>query len=202
MPSAQLAAGSLGRVSTLAALPLKLADYTEKVWDQDILPTLTEYIRIPALSPAFDPDWNEHGHIGAAVRLLRSWAAGRTVAGATVDLAELPGRTPVIVIDVPAVGGASETDTVLLYGHLDKQPEMTGWRDGLGPWTPVREGDLLYGRGGADDGYALFAALAAIEAVQAAGAPHTRLVVLIEASEESGSPDLPAHMEALAERDR
>ncbi len=77
---------------------------------------------------------------------------------------------------------------------------MTGWRDGLGPWLPVREGDRLYGRGGADDGYAAFASLGAIEAVHAAGGAHARCIVLIEASEESGSPDLPAHIEALADR--
>ena len=78
--------------------------------------------------------------------------------------------------------------TTVLYGHLDKQPEMEGWRDGLSPWTPVLEGTRLYGRGGADDGYAAFASLTAVEAVQAAGGSHGRLVVLIEASEESGSP--------------
>ena len=113
---------------------------------------------------------------------------------------ELEGRSPVIVMEVPATGGGDPDDTVLLYGHLDKQPEMTGWRDGLGPWLPVREGDRLYGRGGADDGYAAFASLGAIEAVHAAGGAHARCIVLIEASEESGSPDLPAHIEALADR--
>ena len=112
---------------------------------------------------------------------------------------ELPGRTPMIVIEIPASGRAGPDDTVLLYGHLDKQPEMEGWRDDLGPWTPVLEGDRLYGRGGADDGYAAFASLTAIEAVHAAGGAHTRCVVLIEASEESGSPDLPAYIDALAD---
>jgi acetylornithine deacetylase/succinyl-diaminopimelate desuccinylase-like protein len=181
------------------------ADLDER-WTRDILPTLTDYIRIPALSPAFDPDWAAHGHVGDAVRLLRAWAEGRQLAGATVEVAEVAGRTPVIVVEIPPFDGSgprpagASADTVLLYGHLDKQPEMTGWRDGLGPWTPVRDGDLLYGRGGADDGYALFAALAAVEAVQAAGGRHQRLVVLIEASEESGSPDLPVHMAALSDR--
>ncbi len=109
----------------------------------------------------------------------------------------IPGRTPLIVAEVPASGPALAERTVLLYGHLDKQPEMTGWRDGLGPWTPVIEGDRLYGRGGADDGYAAFAALSAIEVAKAHGLDHARCVVLIEASEESGSPDLPAHLERL-----
>ena len=116
---------------------------------------------------------------------------------------ELPGRTPIILMEIPATDPAAGTgidDTVLLYGHLDKQPEMEGWRDGLGPWTPVLDGDRLYGRGGADDGYAAFASLAAIEAIHAAGGDHTRCVVLIEASEESGSPDLAAYVEAFADR--
>ena len=140
----------------------------------------------------------------AAVELIRGWCAARPIPGMSVGVHELPGRSPVIVVEVPPTGGAPSTmtgdDTVLLYGHLDKQPEMEGWRDGLGPWTPVLEGDRLYGRGGADDGYAAFASLSAIEAVHAAGGSHARLVVLIEASEESGSPDLPAHVEALAHR--
>src|SRR6185369_10873535 len=98
--------------------------------------------------------------------------------------------------DVPG----TSPETILLYGHCDKQPEMVGWDDGLGPWKAVRRGDRLYGRGAQDDGYAVFCALTAIEAVQRAGVPHARCLVLIEASEESGSPDLPAYMEQLASR--
>ena len=161
---------------------------------------LEQYVTIPNVSSAFDPQWAEHGHMRRAVELIRDWCAGREIEGATVTVHELDGRTPVIVVEVPAFGDAPADDTVVLYGHLDKQPEMHGWRDGLGPWTPVIEGDRLYGRGGADDGYAAFASLAAIEAVRAGGGAHARCVVLIEASEESGSPDLPAHVEALADR--
>jgi acetylornithine deacetylase/succinyl-diaminopimelate desuccinylase-like protein len=135
-----------------------------------------------------------------AVELIRAWCANRSIAGLTVEVHELPGRTPLILMEVPAFGSGSGDDTVLLYGHLDKQPEMAGWRDDLGPWKPVIEGDRLYGRGGADDGYAAFASLLAIEAAQASGLSHTRCVVLIEASEESGSPDLPAYLDALAGR--
>ena len=135
-----------------------------------------------------------------AVDLVAGWCRARQIEGMTVEVAELPGRTPLIVIEVPAFGPGRDDDPVLLYGHLDKQPEMHGWRDGLGPWTPVLEGDRLYGRGGADDGYAAFASLAAIEAVQRAGGAHARCLVLVEASEESGSLDLPAHLEALSER--
>jgi acetylornithine deacetylase/succinyl-diaminopimelate desuccinylase-like protein len=77
---------------------------------------------------------------------------------------------------------------------------MLGWAEGLGPWTPVRRGDRLYGRGTADDGYAAFAALTAIEALEAERVPHARCVVLIEACEESGSVDLPAYVDLLATR--
>ena len=125
---------------------------------------------------------------------------GARLPGATVEVQELPGRTPLLLVDVPPAGGGRADDTVLLYGHLDKQPPFSGWRDGLGPWEPVVEGDRLYGRGGADDGYSTFSAITALEAVQAAGGSHSRCLVLIEASEESGSPDLPAHLDALGDR--
>ncbi len=168
-------------------------------WD-GIVPVLHDYIAIPNVSQDFDPDWREHGFMADAVQLIAEWCRERRIPGLSVEVHELPGRTPMIVMEIPPSGAGSADDTVLLYGHLDKQPEMEGWRDGLGPWTPVLDGDRLYGRGGADDGYAAFASLSAIEAVHAAGGSHTRCIVLIEAGEESGSPDLPAYIEALADR--
>lgn len=176
----------------------------DRIWSNDIEPALAEYIRIPNVSEAFDDRWDEHGHMRRAVDLISDWCSSRPIAGLTVEVHELPERTPLIVMEVPAFNpgsmGGSNDDTVLLYGHLDKQPEMVGWRDGLGPWTPVFEDGKLYGRGGADDGYAAFASLAAIETAQAVGMSHARLIILIEASEESGSPDLPAHLLALQGR--
>jgi len=177
-----------------------VTSHVRRVWADEIVPQLCEYIAIPCVSPDYDKDWKANGHMDRAIEQIRGWCSARAVAGLTVEVIELPGRTPVILAEVPAFGGGSNDDTVLLYGHCDKQPEMTGWRDDLGPWKPVIEGDRLYGRGGADDGYSAFASLLAIEAAQAAGLAHTRLVVLIEASEESGSPDLPAYIEALAAR--
>ena len=170
--------------------------FVDAQWDE-IVPVLEEYIRIPNKSPVFDPEWESHGHMERAVELVSSWLTSQGVDGLELFVHRLPGRTPVIVADVPATD-ASITGNVLLYGHLDKQPEMTGWLDGFGPWEPRRDGDRLYGRGAGDDGYAAFAALTAIRAVRDAGGAHARCVVLIEASEESGSPDLPAHIEALA----
>ena len=168
----------------------------ERVWDDTIVPTLVEYIRIPNKSPHFDSAWAEHGYMDSAVDLIAGWCRGRPIEGLTVEVVRLEGRTPLIYMEVP---GASDA-TVLLYGHLDKQPEMVGWREGLGPWQPVLDGDRLYGRGGADDGYAAFASLTAIEALQAQNVPHARCVIVIEACEESGSYDLPHYIDHLAER--
>ena len=170
-------------------------------WRDDLIPRLREYIEIPALSPSFDPDWTETGHIARAADLIENWMRACPVAGMTVSRQELKGRTPLLVAEIEPFGpdGGAPSTTTVLYGHLDKQPEMEGWRDDLSPWTPVMEGTRLYGRGGADDGYAAFASLTAIRAVQESGGSHGRLVLLVEASEESGSPDLPAHVEALAD---
>jgi acetylornithine deacetylase/succinyl-diaminopimelate desuccinylase-like protein len=176
--------------------PAAALSSSERLWEAEILPTLSEYIRIPNKSQAFDVEWREHGHMDRAVELVASWCKAQPLQGLVVEVHRLPGRTPLILMEIPGQG----PDTVLMYGHLDKQPEMTGWREGLGPWEPVREGDKLYGRGGADDGYSAFASLGALRLLQEQGVPHARCVVLIEAGEESGSPDLPAYIEALAGR--
>jgi acetylornithine deacetylase/succinyl-diaminopimelate desuccinylase-like protein len=175
---------------------VKTESIVSEAWDGDIVPQLTEYIRIPNKSPMFDANWAAHGYMEDAVKLLANWAKRQTIAGMTVEVVRLEGRTPLIYIEIPGNGD----DTVLLYGHLDKQPEMTGWADGLGPWDPVLKGDRLYGRGGADDGYALFGSLTAIRALKEQGLPHSRCVVLIEACEESGSYDLPFYVDHLADR--
>ncbi|MCA9549115.1 MAG: M20 family metallopeptidase [Myxococcales bacterium] len=188
-----------GRGSFRAVDANKLQDFVDARWAEEIVPRLVEYIRIPNKSPLFDSKWAENGYMDQAVALIEGWCRKQPIQGMTVEVLRTSGRTPLIFIDVPGHPDAPD-DCVLLYGHLDKQPEMTGWREGLGPWEPVIEGDKLYGRGGADDGYAAFGALTAIAALQAQGVPHTRCVVLIEASEESGSPDLPYYIEALGDR--
>ena len=165
-------------------------------WDAEILPRLVEYIRIPAKSPHFDPSWEAHGHLEKVILLAEDWARAQPIAGLTVEIVRLPGRTPVLLFEVPGAGSR----TVLFYGHLDKQPEMVGWRADGGPWTPIVENGKLYGRGGADDGYAIFAALSAIGALSAQGLPHARCIGLIETCEESGSYDLPAYLDALKAR--
>jgi acetylornithine deacetylase/succinyl-diaminopimelate desuccinylase-like protein len=189
--------------------PAPLQDFVSGKWDDEIVPQLVEYIRIPNKSPMFDADWVEHGYMEDAVKLMETWARRQPIQGMALEVVRLEGRTPLIFIDIPASPGAADAsasaqaradDCVLLYGHLDKQPEMSGWDDDLGPWKPVLRDDKLYGRGGADDGYAIYGSLAAILALQEQKIPHARCVVLIEACEESGSYDLPAYVDHLADR--
>ena len=173
-----------------------ISDYVNALWNDSIISELVDYIRIPSKSPAFDSDWAKHGYMDDAVTHMERWCRDAAISGMTVDIVRLPNRTPLLFIDVPGTGDGC----VLLYGHLDKQPEMTGWRDDLGPWIPVIENERLYGRGGADDGYAVYAAMAAIRALHAQQIPHARCVIIIEACEESGSYDLPFYLQVLQER--
>jgi acetylornithine deacetylase/succinyl-diaminopimelate desuccinylase-like protein len=174
----------------------KIRDFVDQIWRQSILPELMEYIRIPAVSPLFEPQWQTLGYMESMVAGVERWCQEQRISGMQTEVLHLPERTPLLYLDIP---GNSE-DCVLLYGHLDKQPEMSGWDNGLGPWEPVLRGDKLYGRGGADDGYAVFASVTALRALQEQDVPRARCVMLIECSEESGSPDLPAYIGALAER--
>ncbi|HRH88594.1 MAG TPA: M20 family metallopeptidase [Rubrivivax sp.] len=176
-----------------------LGAYAERSWDERIVPALTDYIAVPAKSPMFDADWQAHGLLDRVVRDAATWVEGRKVRGLTLEVIRLEGRTPLIFFDVPATRAGS-THTVVFYGHLDKQPEFNGWRSDLGPWTPKLENGRLYGRGGADDGYAVYAAITAIEALDAQGIARPRCVGLIETCEESGSPDLPAYLDLLRAR--
>ncbi len=178
-------------------------------WDADIVTQLSNYIEIPAKSPGFDSQWREHGHIDTVVRQAAAWIEAQKVAGLRLEVIRLPGRTPVLFFEVPACNGAGPASvadcashsaagqTVLMYGHLDKQPEFTGWRNDLGPWTPRLQDGKLYGRGGADDGYAVYASIAAIQALKSQQVAHPRIVGLIETCEESGSYDLLPYVDAL-----
>lgn len=174
----------------------KNQSYVNGLWEASIIPTLKEYITIPNKSPQFDPNWQQNGYMDQAVNLAYNWCKSHAVANMNIEVIQLENRTPVLLLEIP---GASQ-ETILLYGHLDKQPEMSGWSDGLSPWKPVLKGEKLYGRGAADDGYAVFASLAAIKSLQEQQIPHARCVILIETSEESGSSDLPFYIEALKDR--
>ena len=181
----------------------RLADFVDRTWDEEIVPALTHYIQVPAKSPMFDADWAANGYIERVLRDAADWVESRKVAGLKLEIIRLEGRTPVLFFDVPATapgGNEPGAETVLLYGHLDKQPEFNGWRADLGPWTPKYVDGLLYGRGSADDGYAVYASLTAIMALDRQGVPRPRCVGLIETCEESGSFDLPAYIDLLRPR--
>ena len=196
------------RVSPPALDTARVLSQVSQTWDDDLVRQLSDYIAIPAKSPMFDPDWAAHGFIDTVVRNAADWVAAQRVEGLTLEIVRLPGRTPVLLFEVAASRGASDGtaqppvsgQTVLMYGHLDKQPEFSGWRSDLGPWTPVYQDGKLYGRGGADDGYAVYAAITAIQAIKSQQVAHPRIVGLIETSEESGSLDLPAYVDALRPR--
>jgi len=168
-------------------------------WDGDIVKQISDYITIPAKSPSFDADWAGHGHIETVMRNAAAWVEAQKVDGLKLEIVRMQGRTPVLFFEVPATKTGS-TETVLMYGHLDKQPEFTGWRSDLGPWTPKYEDGKLFGRGGADDGYAVYASVAAIQALKAQNVPHPRIVGLVETCEESGSYDLLPYVDALRTR--
>lgn len=168
-------------------------DYVNSFWDREILPTLQEYVAIPNKSPDYDENWEANGHMDKAVKLVTNWLDTHAIDGWQVSVEKLPKKTPVILVEIPG----SIEKTVLMYGHLDKQPEMSGWREPFAPWKPVIQDDKLYGRGGADDGYAIFSSVCALKCLKLQNLSHPRIVILIECSEESGSIDLPPYLDLL-----
>lgn len=174
----------------------KTAEFVNDMWDSSIVAEISEYIKVPNKSPIFDPDWERHGYMDTAVAMLEAWCRKQPIKGMQIEVVRIKGRTPLLFIDIP---GDSD-EVVLLYGHYDKQPEFSGWEDDLDPWTPVIRDGKLYGRGGADDGYATFGSLTAIRVLQEQNIPHAHCVVLIEGCEESGSFDLPYYIGLLEDR--
>ncbi|HCY86837.1 MAG TPA: peptidase M20 [Desulfobacteraceae bacterium] len=174
----------------------------EDIWETSAIPALKDYVAIPAKSPGFDPDWEANGYLMKALELAADWCRGQKLENADIRIVCTPGKSPVLLVEVGATGKDSAGDegaTTLFYGHLDKQPESEGWDAGKGPWIPVIEDGKLYGRGSADDGYAVFSAVSAIKALQMEGLSHGRCVILIETCEESGSFDLGHYLESLAD---
>ena len=169
----------------------KISSYVDNFWNDEIIPELVEYIKIPNKSPAFDKNWEENGYMEKVLKNAVKWAKKHAPEKSEFHIKKANGKTPLILIDIPG----DKEGNVLMYGHLDKQPEMDGWRDDLGPWKPVIQDDKLYGRGGADDGYALFACIAAVNSLIKQEVSLPRIIILIEFCEESGSPDLPYYME-------
>ncbi|MBX9871878.1 MAG: M20 family metallopeptidase [Burkholderiaceae bacterium] len=192
------------RLPASAFEPERALAEISQTWDREIVPQLQNYIAVPAKSPMFDPQWAQHGYIDTVVRKAAAWVEAQKVEGLTLEVIRLEGRTPVLFFELPASRGAGDAEvsaeTVLMYGHLDKQPEFSGWRKDLGPWTPKYEDGKLYGRGGADDGYAVYASIAALQALKSQKLAHPRVVGLIETCEESGSYDLLPYIDALRAR--
>ena len=165
-------------------------------FERSALPTLLDYATIPCLSPSFDAAWASNGELDRAATLLADWLSA-TLPNATVRVNHLEGRTPLITAVLEAT--APVDGTVVLYGHLDKQPPLGDWSEGLDPFVPVRRGDRVYARGVADDGYSTFSAGLAVAALENENVGHPRIVIAIEASEESGSEDLEAYLDDLTD---
>ena len=161
--------------------------HASEQWDGDIVRQLTDYIAIPAKSPELRPRLGSaHGYIETVVRNAAAWVEAQKVPGLKLEIVRLPTAARRCCSSrCAATTRAAPTQTVLMYGHLDKQPEFNGWRNDLGPWTPKYEDGKLYGRGGADDGYAVYASIAAMQALKAQGSAAPALVGLIETCEES-----------------
>ena len=185
---------STGPVATIDTKAIEA--YVSQEWDSTIVPSLVEFIKIPNQSPLYDAEIFTNGYQEQAVKLITDWIEEQKVPGLQLKVVAEPNRTPLIFAEIPATGDNNDS-TILMYGHMDKQPPMTGWDEGLGPWTPKIIEGKLYGRGAADDGYAAFGAITAIQALKAQNVPHARIVLIIEGCEESGSADLPYYIDLL-----
>lgn len=161
------------------------------IWNEKAQPALEAFVTRKALSPGFDAAWKQNG----VLRQVCDEAAafGHSLfPSAEFEVVEDEGKSPSLIFSVPATGAfvATPEKTAFFYGHLDKQPEATGWSEGRGPWKPVVENGKLYGRGCADDGYSIYAALTAIRALEDEGIDHPRCTGFLETREESGSDDV------------
>ncbi len=172
--------------------------YIHDAWKGDTLEALSRFISIPAKSKDFDDQWQEHGFLHRSLEEGKSWAQKHFPSG-TFEIIQLPGIPPVLFFDIPATGGHTGKP-VLFYGHFDKQPETSGWDEGLGPWTPVVKNGRLYGRGAVDDGYCFYSTLTAVKALEVSGKSHPRICGLFETDEESGSTDLAQYINMLKDR--
>ncbi len=173
----------------------RIQDWVEAQWENHALESLSKFIEIPALSPAFDADWKSNGYLDDTIDHFVGWLGTLPVEGMTCSIHRLAERTPVLIVQIE---GTTDGE-VLFYSHLDKQPPFTGWSEGKGPWIPVREDPWLYGRGSVDDGYGGYLSVLSILALQQHGIPHPKATFLIETCEESGSFDLPAYLDELSD---
>ncbi len=171
---------------------------TGQIWDDSVIPSLMEYIAIPAISPGFDKNWYHSGFLLKAAKLIEQWCRDIGIDNCRIQTIAPEKRTPLLLIEIEPFN-TDCSDTVLFYGHIDKQPEFTGWDADKGPWKPVLENYKLYGRGGADDAYSVFTAMTAVKVIQEHNLSHERCVILIESCEESGSLDLDYYLDEYAD---
>ncbi len=211
-----------GRTSEMQISEQKTATLINEMWqaapgrESTIIRSLRDIIAVPNLSPAFvrGDAWLPETEtmvallVSSVEALKKEWAGRCRTDDITLRVyggkdAPVGGKllTPVLLVEVPAFAGAgaapARKDSVLLYGHMDKQPPGTGWQPDLPPYNAVIKDEKMYGRGGADDGWALFGALSPLFALRAQNIPHARCVILIESAEESSSRDLPYYMDTL-----
>ena len=172
-----------------------LMDRSDEIWEQSILPSLSEFIEIKALSPLFEPDWANLGELDATIELFCKWLDDQGISGMSYETHRIDDLSPVLLVTIEGTGPGE----VIFYSHLDKQPSKSElWSEGLHPLRAVRRDPWLYGRGSVDDGYGGYLCATSIRLLQEAGAPHPRCTLIIETCEESGSFDLPPYLEALS----
>jgi len=135
-----------------------------------------------------DDKYDCNGLVQQAMQVVDTNIQALGIKGLTRTVIHPAGMNPLIVYVVEPSEGASKT--VMMYGHLDKQPYGPGWEEGVSPTDPIIRGDFMWGRGSCDDGYSAFACMLAVKAVQESGQRLPRIVLTLETEEESGSPSL------------
>ena len=175
----------------------QLMDRSEEIWEGSILPSLSDFIEIKALSPLFEPDWAEMGELDATIDLFCEWLDAQGIAGMSYEKHRIGELSPVLIVTIEGTGPGE----VIFYSHLDKQPSKPElWSEGLHPLKAVRRDPWLYGRGSVDDGYGGYLCATSVRLLQEAEVPHPRCTMIIETCEESGSFDLPPYLDALTEQ--
>ncbi|CAI2368334.1 unnamed protein product [Moneuplotes crassus] len=164
----------------------KSKKFIEDNFQSMFLDPISEFIKVPNLTPSFDPEFQTNGLIEQAIDNVKGYAESMDIPGLKFHVHNEEGRAPMALIEIPGNGKKN----IMVYGHLDKQPHMEGWTEGTGPTTPTIIGDKLYGRGSTDDGYVSFATLTAVKNILDQGQEIPRIVLVLEAEEESGSKDL------------
>ena len=176
----------------------EIEPFITQTFEKDVVPALMNFIRIPNGSPSYDKDWQTNGFQEQAALYIKEWVESQNLQNTYVHILQEKNRTPFIYIEIEA-SKKDDSRSILMYGHFDKQPPLEGWSEGLSPRSPVIKDKHLYGRGGADDGYGVFAAVSAVKCAQAHNWPMPRINIIIEGAEESYTQDLEFYVDFLKE---